>query len=424
MPSTPSASEQFEGFWDGRHYGSDRLLARVRRDLQRYELALDDDMRVCVAEPPFMPIPSPEEPDLLAASADYRDGWEAGIAWAESELTQTLRRALVAWDLYLSAQGRVATTDVVDELLAAMERWRAERDPRVPDDDEMHAFLDRYLSPSAPDAVAPSAKKNPPGSTPLDLADVWGYCDLGPSPDGKGAFTIPKESVASPDPLVDNKKASIMVANQDGQSRTAGRPRKSLLARVASMVMKRVTRRAAITTLCTVAVASGLGVGWRMLATKPAQKVASQAGQYVPPRYWDNYPAASRNYFMSLDSVVWFMEQLPGGVSQVQNGLVQIMSSPSQDELKNNLATFVTTSFRSAYVESLLYCLLPGASSGETRRVVLFNINEMVAESGTGSISANTRNSLLFYWTSGGETDAGARAELDVLLTQLGVPHS
>ena len=153
--------------------------------------------------------------------------------------------------------------------------------------------------------------------------------------------------------------------------------------------------------------------------------------QYVEPTWWDGLPALERKYFLAMDFLFWQIESQnpiptaspPISVPFNSAGAVLLatMSQPGQENMKRNLATFLTDSHRFAYLPHLMPGLAPSISNRDTRLTIASHLVRTCQVAGASPFSPQVIQSLLSSYA--GEPDPSVKAKIGIILTLLNVPH-
>ena len=144
MSGMGSGREFAAGWIDGSRAAGVEVRNRVRRELLRYghELAPDDTARPSPRPDGLQrTVPAPDNPE---ADPSYAEGWEAGRSAGFDSMARRLRAAFADNDLYVSGDGGVVQTAVVDDLV----RWYRSRMEAADSvtDASLHAFIDGALN--------------------------------------------------------------------------------------------------------------------------------------------------------------------------------------------------------------------------------------------------------------------------------------
>ncbi|MFQ5473761.1 MAG: hypothetical protein ACE5FA_12885 [Dehalococcoidia bacterium] len=194
------------------------------------------------------------------------------------------------------------------------------------------------------------------------------------------------------------------------------------------MIKRRTSRRVAITALGGLSATAMIALlGWwpGLDATPRTQQGTTPT--YTPPTWWDNYPAASKQYFLAWDQVFWQFEvtqpppaQAPASTAPFNPAgalVLSIMSQVGQDTVKANLASLLAVSNRGAYLPHLIPGLDPARSSEPTRRTLVGAMKRIQRKTGGTYFTREVRQALQTSMQA--ETHAPLKREFSVLLERL-----
>ena len=351
-----ASEETAAGFIDATRASGIVLSNRLRRELARFGLTINELLEIGVSQKAVDLTPIPEEgPDNPRDNPHYAHGWDKGMKIGLANGLSEVQRNIIDYELIVTSNYDVTTVEVVTELVG-MCRFGAQPPIENPDpsmlhdDDALHAFLDE---------------------TPLE----------------------PTLTVS---------------ATQEAESAEKRDRNSSFLARSLNMAKKAVNRRTMIATLVGALITGP--VAWfaaRSMTPTPIPSSPTTQGVYIPPTTWDNLPPEIKTPMLQLDAIAWNLEQTSGGITMISSITTSIMMGSQQtDELKAFFTKFLRTSGRDGYWAEVALGLNPANTSSDTRAELLRSMIARIKLSSPASIPQSVISAI----TTNPDPDPGVHA--------------
>ena len=345
--------ERASGWIDGIRAAGVSLRNTVRLELERFGFESPAIGRGSAPRAAHREAESPIEPDNPLGDPDYEEGFERGFAEGLRAVARKLRGALAAQDLYLTDEGHLVTTDLVDALV----RWHRDHASPLPE-------------------------------TPLDDATIIDFIDT--------AIDAAIPPVGIPDPV------AVPTTVDSAPTVSASFDERSPIQRTWTMVKQNIDRRTAVACLIgLLGGASGLGVfsGRSPNGSVEAQSSSTSLGI---PAAWGQIPPAERDVLISIHSMVTSLDaSWPAGVPLM---IQQAITAPAGvDPYKALVVKYVRELTRGDLLPALMSGLTP-SNPVQLRRGILGAI-EAIRTSAPQTLPTSVGQQLKAYARSGIETD-------------------